>query len=129
MALTDPWILVDNSAANQTFVRRPQLVLDGSDWVENDATSALVRYAQIRFSNAGPSNTPGGAPKRRCALMVGIRKYNTLTAKTDVFQFTGSFVTDAASGITDAERSHVIAMGARSAYSDATFLQLLRGEA
>jgi len=96
--------------------------------VEDDSTAALERYLVIRHANAGPSNSPGSPPKQRHLVTLGIRKYNSLTSKTDVFQVNWTTLDDAGSSVTITEKKHVLAF-MRNFAVDATLDKILRGEA
>lgn len=128
MAFTDPIVLADNTPTNQNFTRKPQSVLMGADYVEDDSTSALERILLIRHSNAGPSNSPGSPPKQRHLVTFGLKKYNSLTSKTDVFNINWTILDDPGSSITLTEKRHILAF-LRSMAVDANMDKLLRGEA
>lgn len=127
MAFTDPIVLQDNAAANQNFTRRTGITILGSDWVEDDATASNERTLAIRHSKAGPSVTPGAPPKQRHLLQFQLRKYNSLIAKVEQFGINLTFIDDASSSITAAEKYHVLAF-AKNILTTGNLDKILRGE-
>jgi hypothetical protein len=126
MAYSDPLVLADNTPTNQNFTRK-SFINGGSDWVEDDSTSASERVIVMRHTNGGPSKTKGSAPKQRHLTQFVFRKYNSIIAATDYFKVNLTIEDDPGSGVTIAEKNHILAF-VRSFATSTNLDKILRGE-
>jgi hypothetical protein len=112
MAFTDPIVLADNAAANQSFTLQSK-TQNGSDYIENDATGTDQRKIVIRHTNAGPSVVKGAKPVRRHLVQFTHEKLNATLGKIEKITLNVTLTTDpGASGLVAADIYHVRAFAA-----------------
>lgn len=102
MAFAEPIVLANASAVNQNFVLQSRFK-DGSDWIEDDATSTLTRRLSIRHSNAGPSVQKGFKPIRRHLVQMVEEKWNATLGKQEKVTLNLTVTVDPGSSVTVGE--------------------------
>lgn len=126
MAFTDPIVLADQLAANQTFTGTGN-VQNGSYWVENDATNADRRELAILHSNAGAGLIKGGPPLRRHLFQVKHSKWNAGLGKTEIATLNTTLTIDPTSSFSTANLYDLAAF-LRNFYTSGNLDKLLRNE-
>jgi hypothetical protein len=127
MAFTDPIVLADQLAANQTFTQTG-MSKDGSYWIENDATGTDQRKLAILHSNAGASLIKGGPPARRHLFQIQHAKWNSTLGKTELATLNTTLTLDPTSSFSTANLYDLAAF-LRNFYTSGNLDKLIRNEA